>query len=142
MTVQDQIYTIVLPLLIAVAFGLAGLFRGAFREGIVAASVALGAFIVKQWGDQWGAGLHDVFTTFDRQQGQFAISLVVLWLVVLVTGYGLSGLLPRQPLSTPSRLLGGLLGLASGAAIAGWSLQYAFSSLEGGSPNSPLYKTS
>jgi hypothetical protein len=132
MQMQDQIAVLWLPLVITVAFGLVGLLRGAMREAVVAASVVLATLVVLQWGQQWGEVLHDLYTGISQPDQQFGVSVFVFWLIVLVIGYGLgAAVLPKQPLSAASRLGGGLLGLASGAAVAGWSLRYAITNIDG-----------
>lgn len=131
MQVEDIVYAIWLPLAIMLVFGVVGFIRGAAREIVVAAAVALGAFIVSQWAGQWAAGLYGVYTGVAQEQQQFILSLVVLWLIVLVIGYGVGGYLPRERPTVQSRMAGGLLGLATGAALAGWSMRYSITNIEG-----------
>ncbi len=137
---QDQIYTTWLPLVIVLLFGAIGLVRGVMREAVVAATVVLAAFINLQWADQWSQGLYSVFTRLDQGQQQFILSLIVLWLIVAVVGYGLSVVLPKQPVTRNSRVAGGLLGLISGAAVAGLTLRYAYASLDGAHETSRFFQ--
>jgi hypothetical protein len=131
MELQDQIYSTWLPLVITLIFGLIGLIRGVVREVLVAASVVLGAFVVSQWAGQWSGGLFQFYNGIAQEQQQFYLSIGVLWLIVLVIGYGLGIYMPRERPRALSRLAGGLLGIASGAALAGWSLRYSITTVEG-----------
>lgn len=140
MSIQEQIYTIWLPLGITLLFGLIGVLRGAVRETVVAAAVALAALINLQWAGQWSEGLAGTFKDLNQGQVQFTISFVVLWLVVMAIGYGLGYFAPKEPVSTLARLSGGLLGLANGAAVAGWSLRYAYTNLDGAQTSSQFYQ--
>src|SRR4051794_285045 len=126
MTIQDQIYTIWFPLGITLLFGILGVLRGPIREGLVSAALVLAGLIITQWAGQWSQGVHEVYTGMSQGQEEFTLSFSVLWLVVLVVGYGMGGFVPKQPLTSRSRLAGGLLGLVNGAAVAGWSLRLAF----------------
>jgi hypothetical protein len=128
---QNQIYTLWLPVAITLVVAVIGLVRGSLREAIVGAAVVVGAFINLQWAGQWSAGLYSFYTGMSQRDQQFALSTVVLWLVVLVVGYGLGSLLPKLPLTAASRLGGGLLGLANGAALGGWSLRYSITNPDG-----------
>jgi uncharacterized membrane protein required for colicin V production len=138
---EDQIVTIWLPLVITAVFGIVGLVRGAMREGVMAASVVLAAFIIREWGDQWGQSLHEVFPQMPQGQQQFALSTGVLWVIVLGLGYGLGGTLMRERPVRASRIGGGLLGLATGAAVAGYMLLYAYTSLDGAETTSRFYQS-
>src|SRR5438128_3112620 len=140
MSIQEQIYTIWLPVGIMLLFAIIGILRGAVRETVVAAGVALAALINSQWSGQWSEGLSSVFKGQNQGQLEFIISFVVLWLVVMVIGYGLGFFVPREPLTALSRLAGGLLGLANGAAVAGWSLRYAYADLDGAQTSSQFYQ--
>ncbi len=138
---ENQIYTIWLPLLITVVFAVIGMVRGVVREAIVAASVVLAAFINLQWTDKvWADSLNLVFPGMDKGQEQFILSLIVLWLIVPVVGYGLGTLLPKQQLATRSWIGGMLLGLLSGAAVAGLTLLYAYTGLDGAETTSRFYQ--
>ena len=131
MSVQDQIYIIWLPLGITLLFGIIGALRGALRTAIVGASVVLAAEIIFQWAGQWGAGLYSIFTGIEQRQQQFILSFALLWMVVLVAGFALGSLLPKERITGTSRLVGALLGLATGAAVAGWSLRYSITNTDG-----------
>lgn len=137
---EDQIYTIWLPLIITVVFAVVGIMRGVLREAIVAASVVLAAFINLQWGENWSQGLKDMFPSIDKGQGQFVLSLVVLWLIVLVVGYGLGTLAPKQQVNSTSWISGMLMGLITGAAMAGLTLRYAYMGLDGAETTSRFYQ--
>lgn len=128
---QTQIFTTWLPLVVAVILALVGLLRGALREAILAGTVALAAFINSQWAAQWGSGLYGLSSSWPQQGVQFTISVIVLWATTLIVGYGLGSLLPRTPIPAWSRFAGGLFGLLSGAALAGWSLRYYITNTDG-----------
>src|SRR5881392_2756564 len=139
MAIQDQIYTIWFPLGIMLLFAVLGVLRGVVREALVSVSLALGALIITLWAGEWSQGLHDIYAGMGQGQEEFVLSFSVLWLVLLVVGYGMGGFVPKQPLSSRSRLAGGLLGLVNGAAVAGWSLRLAFINLHDAQPSSPFY---
>lgn len=139
MEADFQLYTTWLPLLVIVVFTVLGTVRGALREAILAAAIVLASFTNLQWGDEWGQGLADLPFGWDRNTAQFGVTLAVLWLVVVVIGYGLGTYLPRGRLSPGFRLGGALLGLASGAAVAGASLRYAFAYLDNAQSTSAFY---
>lgn len=128
---QTQVFTTWLPLAIMLVFGVIGTFRGAVREAVLAAMVAIAAFIDTQWAIQWGQSFNDLYKGWPQQGEQFYISLVVLWAVALIIGYGLGSLIPRQPIRPQSRLMGLLLGLLSGGALAGWSLRLYITNTDG-----------
>jgi uncharacterized membrane protein required for colicin V production len=139
MTIQDQIYTIWFPLGIMLLFAVVGALRGVAREALVSAALVLGGLIITLWAGQWSPGLHDIYSGMSQGQEEFTLAFSVLWLVVLVVGYGMGGFVPKGPLSSSSRLSGFVLGLANGAAVAGWSLRLAFSNLQDAQPSSPFY---
>src|SRR5437016_14280365 len=112
MSLQEQLYTIWLPVGIMLLFAIIGILRGAVRETAVAAGVALAALINSQWSGQWSEGLSSVFKGQNQGQLEFSISFVGLWWVVMVIGYGLGLSVPRAPRTALSRPAGGLLGLA------------------------------
>src|SRR5947209_9460450 len=101
---QTQIFSIWLPLLIMVIFGVIGATRGVTREAIMAATIAIAAFVNSQWAYQWSSGLNQVYSGWPQQGEQFWISMFVLWATALIVGYGLGTLLPRQPLTPQYRL--------------------------------------
>src|SRR6476469_1135568 len=129
--VQNQIYTTWLPLAITLVFLLIGLFRGVVREAIFATVVAVAAFINSLWAIQWGGGIHDIYSGADPQGAQAWLSIIVLWAISLILGYGLSGMLTKGPITPASRISGALLGLLSGGALAGWSLRYTITNTDG-----------
>ena len=138
---EDQIVTIWLPTGIALAVGVIGMLRGAVREAVVAASVVLAALINTQWAGQWSDGIYELFPNMDQGQQEFALSTVVLWLVVLGLGYGLGSVLSRERPIRASRIGGFLLGLATGAAVAGFMLLYAYEFLDGAQRSSRFYES-
>jgi uncharacterized membrane protein required for colicin V production len=138
---EDQIVTIWLPIGITLAFGVIGMLRGAAREAVVAVAVVLAAFINRLWAGQWSDGVHEVFPGMDKGQEEFALATAVLWLVVLGLGYGLGSVLPKEKPERASRLGGLLLGLASGAAVAGYMLLYAYEFLDGADRSSRFYES-
>ncbi|MFL5732164.1 MAG: CvpA family protein [Chloroflexia bacterium] len=142
MTIQDQIYTIWFPLGITLLLAIIGTLRGAVREGIVSAGLILAVLIITQWSAQWSPELHSLIPGMSQSQEEFILSFSVLWLVLIVVGYGMGGFVPRGPLSSTSRLSGFLVGLLNGAAVAGWSLRLAFQHLHDAQPSSPFYTTS
>src|SRR5439155_17528570 len=139
MTIQDQIYTIWFPLGIMLLFAVLGAVRGVVREALVAVAIVLASLIIMLWSDQWGPPVHDLFSGMTLGQEEFALSFALLWLVVLVVGYGMGGFVPRGPLATPSRLGGFLVGLMNGAAVAGWSFRFAYVNLHDAQHSSPFY---
>ena len=139
MTIQDQIYAIWFPLGIMLVFAVIGVLRGVVREAIVAVAIMLASLIITLWAGQWGEQVHSIYSGMTQGQEEFTLSFAVLWLVVLVVGYGMGGFAPRVPLTNPSRLGGFLLGLMNGGAVAGWSLRFAWVNLHGAQPSSPFY---
>src|SRR5919199_2600944 len=118
MAIQDQVYSIWFPLGIMLLFAVVGALRGVVREGLVAAAIVLASLIITQWAGQWGEQVHSIYSGMTQGQEEFTLSFAVLWLVVLVVGYGMGGFAPRVPLTNPSRLGGFLLGLMNGGAPA------------------------
>lgn len=120
-------------------FAIVGALRGVVREALVSAAIVLGGLIITLWAGQWSPGLHDLYSGMGQGQEEFTLAFSVLWLVVLVVGYGMGGFVPKGPQSSTTRIVGFLLGLANGAAVAGWSLRLAFSDLQDAQPSSPFY---
>ncbi len=140
MTTPNELYTVWLPLALVVLLGLVGLLRGVVREAIISGAIVLGALVIEQWADRWAKDIFDVYAGPGPGWEQFILSLVLMLLIVFVVGYGLGSLLVRDRLSAGSRLLGGLLGLANGTALAGWLLRYAYGNLDGAQQSSQFYQ--
>ena len=123
--VFNDIFVIWLPIVFALLLGALGFIRGVRRESIVSLSIVLGGLILMLWASSWATDLHDyVFSNLSVADWQVALGYVVFGLVVLVAGYGLaSALTPRGAPTAISRTGGFLLGLANGAAIAGWIMR-------------------
>lgn len=139
---MTEIFTLFVPVFLALVFAVFGLLRGAWREAIVSAAIVLAALINKQWVERWATDLNETFTAFGRDQTEFLLSVLIMVLVVVVVGYVLSSALIKGKPSATSRLLGGLLGLLNGAALAGWLLLSAYVSLDGAQASSPIYRSS
>jgi|SRR5688572_17090983 len=142
MTVPNDVLTIWLPVALTALMAIIGLLRGVGRELVVAAAITLGALIVQQWAAIWAAGIQESFTSTNVGVAQFSLGLIVLSAVTLLVGYLLGGRLAERPSSASMRLLGGILGAMNGAALAGWILRYAYVSLDGAQPSSPVYQNS
>jgi len=140
MTVPNDVLTIWLPVAVTALLALLGLVRGLGRELVVAAAITLGALIVQQWAVNWAGGIQEAFPNTDLGWAQFSLSLFILAAVTLFVGYLLGGRLVDRPTSASLRLLGGVLGALNGAALAGWVLRYAYVSLDGSQPSSPIYQ--
>jgi uncharacterized membrane protein required for colicin V production len=139
---MTEIFTLFVPVFLALVFAVFGLLRGAWREAIVSAAIVLAALINKQWAERWATDLNETFTAFGRAQTEFLLSVLIMVLVVVVVGYILGSALIKGKPSATSRLLGGLLGLLNGASLAGWLLLSAYVSLDGAQPTSPIYQSS
>src|SRR5690349_1768059 len=127
----DDIYVMWIPILVVALMAALGWWRGVNRELVVSAAIALSALIALQWATQerWALDLSKTFSGLGPGEWQFFLTLVLVGLVVTVVGYGLGGLFARRGLSSTSRTLGALLGLANGAALAGWILRAAYEGL-------------
>jgi len=110
-------------LTILFALGLAGLglWRGFLREILVSlAGIVLGVFAgslwVTAWGTEWAGRL-----SMDVEVFKGVLSLVSLYLIVLLIGYGCALFLKRRPLSVWQRLAGGGIGLLNGLFLAAFT---------------------
>ena len=140
MNVPNDVLTIWLPVAVMALLALLGLLRGVGRELVVAAAITLGALIVQQWAANWAGGIRQGFTSTDLGSAQFALGVLILLAVTLFVGYMLGGRLVDRPTTAGTRLLGGVLGALNGAALAGWVLRYAYTSLDASQPSSPIYQ--
>ena len=142
MMLLDDIYVMWIPILAVALMTALGVWRGVYREIPVAAAIALSALIVVQWAgqDRWARDLSTTFSGLGVGEWQFFLTLVLMGLIVAVVGYGLGGLFARRSLSSPSRVLGGILGLANGAALAGWVLRAAYEGLVNRQETSAVYQ--
>jgi uncharacterized membrane protein required for colicin V production len=138
---MTEIFTVFVPVFLALVFAVFGVLRGAWREAIVSAAIVLAALINKQWAERWASDLNELSTGIGRDQAEFWLSVLIMVLVVLVVGYILGSALIKGKPSATSRMLGGLLGLLNGSALAGWLLLSAYVSLDGAQPTSPIYQS-
>ncbi|HEX9989599.1 MAG TPA: CvpA family protein [Chloroflexia bacterium] len=138
---MTEIFTLFVPVFLALVFAVFGMLRGAWREAIVSAAIVLATLINKQWVERWAGDLNELSSGIGRDQAEFWLSVLIMVLVVVVVGYILGSALIKGKPSATSRVLGGLLGLLNGAALAGWLLLAAYVSLDGAQPTSPIYQS-
>jgi|GEM_PF-2730074 len=138
----DDIYIMWIPILVVALMGALGAWRGVYREVAVSAAIVLAALIVVQWAtrERWASDLSATFTGLGAGEWQFFLTLVLMFLIVSVVGYGLGGLFARRTFSSTPRVLGALLGLANGAALAGWVLRAAYEGLVNKQETSAIYQ--
>ncbi len=138
----DDIYIMWIPILVVALMGALGAWRGVYREIAVSAAIVLSALIVVQWAtrERWASDLSSTFTGLGAGEWQFFLTLVLLFLIVSVVGYGLGGLFARRTFSSTPRVLGALLGLANGAALTGWVLRAAYEGLVSKQETSAVYQ--
>lgn len=118
-----------------------GLWRGALREWVACAGIALGILLADAAGTRWGTGFAQ-FANMDPKPGAFAVATAFFLAAVLLIGYGGGLALPFRPdLSWPNRALGALLGLGNGFLIVGGLLRLMQNRLFDGRSNSPLHTT-
>ncbi len=131
-----------IPILVVALMAALGAWRGVYRELAVSASVVLSALIVVQWAtrERWSQDLSKALNGLGAGEWQFFLTLVLMGLIVAVVGYGLGGLFTRRSLSSTTRMLGALLGLANGAALTGWVLRAAFEGLVNKQSSSAVYQ--
>ena len=130
MTVPNDVLTMWIPVAVTVLLGIVGLLRGAGRELVVAAAITLGALIGQQWVALWASDLNAMSSGISVGWAHFTLGLLILSATTLFVGYLLGNRLVDRPVSASTRLMGGLLGLLNGAAIAGWVLRYAYVGLD------------
>jgi uncharacterized membrane protein required for colicin V production len=138
----DDIYIMWIPILVVALMGALGAWRGVYREVGVSAAIVLAALIVVQWAtrERWASDLSATFSGLGAGEWQFFLTLVLLFLIVSVVGYGLGGLFARRTFSSTPRVLGALLGLANGAALTGWILRAAYEGLVNKQETSAVYQ--
>jgi uncharacterized membrane protein required for colicin V production len=140
----DDIYVMWIPILVVALMTALGAWRGVYREIPVSVSIVLSALIAMQWATQdpwsWARDLNSAFSGLSVGEWQFYLTMVLMALLVAVMGYGLGGLFSRRSMSTTARTLGGLLGLANGAALTGWVLRSAYFGLTNTNTNSTIYQ--
>jgi hypothetical protein len=123
-SILNDIFIVWIPIVFALLIGVLGAIRGVRREAVVSMSVVLGALILMVWASSWATDLNSLVTGMTVADWQATLGYVVMGLVVLGAGYGLtSALVPRGAPTAASRLGGFFLGLANGAAIAGWIMR-------------------
>lgn len=140
-TTSDIVAT-VFPVLLIVLMGIIGTLQGGRRAAVVSASIILGAFLGYYWGPRWTADTAAIFTGVDAGWQQLILSYAVLILSVLVLGYGLGTYVAAEPITGGGRTWGLVLGIANGAALAGWLLFYVYTALDRSQASSPLYQNS
>ena len=138
---MDIVYTIVLPAVAIVLFGLLGLLRGARREAYVSGAIALSVLMSLQWGQLWGDDLARLVGGLGVGEASFYVVAAIMALTALVIGYGLGSSMVRGAPTGTSRTLGLLLGVLNGGAFAGWLLRFGFTFLDGSSSNSIIYRS-
>jgi uncharacterized membrane protein required for colicin V production len=122
--ILNDIFVIWLPIIFALLLAALGFVRGVRREAIVSLAVVLGGLILTVWASSWATDVASVIPGLAVADWQATLGYIVMGLVVLAAGYGLaSALVTRGPITAASRLGGFLLGLANGAAIAGWIMR-------------------
>lgn len=118
-----------------------GLWRGALREWIACAGIALGTLLANAAGTRWGDGFAQL-ANMDPKLGGFTVATAFFLASTLLIGYGGGVTLPYRPdLSWPNRGLGALLGLGNGFLIVGGLLRLMQERLFDGRSNSPLHTT-
>lgn len=115
-----------------------GLWRGALREWLTLAGIALGGLLASSWGSAWGDDLSRA-SGMDPNLAAFAVATAFFLGTTLVVGYGGGVTLPYRPdLTGANRALGALLGLANGTMILSGLLQLMQRHLFAGRGDSPL----
>lgn len=116
-----------------------GLWRGALREWVACAGIALGILLAEAAGTRWGESFAQL-TNMDPKLGSFAVATGFFLASALLIGYGGGLALPYRPdLSWSNRGLGALLGLGNGFLIIGGLLRLMQERLFDGRSNSPLH---
>jgi uncharacterized membrane protein required for colicin V production len=115
-----------------------GLWRGALREWLTLAGIALGGLLASSWGGAWGDDLSRAIG-MDANLAAFTVATAFFLGTTLVVGYGGGVTLPYRPdLTGANRALGALLGLANGTMILSGLLQLMQRHLFAGRSDSPL----
>lgn len=116
-----------------------GLWRGALREWVACAGIALGILLGDAAGTRWGEGFAQ-FANMDPKLGTFALATAFFLAAVLLIGYGGGLTLPYRPdLSWPNRALGALIGFSNGFLIVGGLFRLMQARLFDGRSSSPLH---
>lgn len=124
--------------LVLIMFVPIGLWRGALREWLTLAGIALGGLLAASWGSAWGDDLSRAMS-IDPNLAAFAVAAAFFLGTTLVVGYGGGVTLPYRPdLSSANRALGALIGLGNGTLILSGLLQLMQRHLFAGSADSPL----
>jgi hypothetical protein len=111
-------------IIVGLVFLIGGVRRGPLAEGLALASIVLGALLMVEWGDVWGTDLAETIPLGSAGVTRFIVWLTLLLAPVVIIGWGGSVLLPRlQPMRIWQRIVGGLLGLANGLALAAFVLR-------------------
>ena len=115
-----------------------GLWRGALREWMTLAGIALGGLLASSWGGAWGDDLSRA-SGMDANLAAFTVATAFFLGTTLVVGYGGGVTLPYRPdLTGANRALGALLGRANGTLILSGLLQLMQRHLFAGRDDSPL----
>lgn len=116
-----------------------GLWRGALREWVACAGIALGTLLADVAGTRWGEGFAKL-ANMDPKLGGFTVATGFFLVATLLIGYGGGVTLPYRPdLSWLNRGLGALLGLGNGFLVIGGLLRLMQERLFDGRSNSPLH---
>ena len=127
-----------LLILVLVMFVPIGFWRGALREWLALAGIALGGALAGEWASAWGGDLATLLR-LDRRLADFAVGIAFLLGVTLLVGYGGGVALPYRPdLSWPNRALGAALGFANGCLILSGALRIMQRHLFDDAADSPL----
>jgi hypothetical protein len=111
-------------IIVGVLFLVGGVRRGPLAEGLALAAIVLGALLMVEWGDVWGTDLAETLPLGTVGVTRFIVWLTLLLAPVVIIGWGGSVLLPRlQPMRLWQRVVGALLGLANGLALAAFVLR-------------------
>ncbi len=124
--------------LVLIMFVPIGLWRGALREWLTLAGIALGGLLAASWGSAWGDDLSGA-TGLEPSLAAFAVAAAFFLGTTLIVGYGGGVTLPYRPdLSGANRALGALIGLGNGTLILSGLLQLMQRHLFAGRADSPL----
>lgn len=122
MTLAVTISAVVLIL----GLGLLGALRDLPRGIVVLAGLLFGALLVDFWATPLARDLSERLGNPDLALLRRFVSISIFSAVIVVLGFGSGMLLPTIRGSTvPTRLVGALIGLFSGALVAGFLLTYA-----------------